>query len=501
MNGVALTSPRRELAPLLLTASAAVLLTPCVIFSDMSVNTAWALGAAVLIFTLWFISQPAGVIAGILFYLVKSVFVRFAFGLDQVSSTGSKQDILGMAPTIILTVLIVCNLLAGYAQGKSIAPDRPRKLALGLAAISFLSIFLPTNTILIGLGGFQRNILPNLMILFLTASVWSELEFRVRLVKVFLVLGIVSCLYGIGQWLTGIYPWEEAWMMDRFIVHGDTGLLTIGLRGIEFRIYSIFFSYMDFFFTNVAIFGLVLAFRNDLTGGWKLLRVGYFILWGVMLMLSVERMPMLMTLVVAVVVGYLRKPKARRRVLLRRYLVFGTGLYLMLFATAPLLKATGAETLSRLSEMANPFAASSILDRSNSNWGPTLEIIASHPWGVGIGYGSQTRASDEAKETDMYVKPHNELLQKVLETGAVGGFIYLLLLISIFRFAIVRKGEDDRLSSLAIAFSAISVAFWLCGLVNIPFSGSSGLIYWGLAGILLAQRDQYRPELSQEMAA
>jgi O-antigen ligase len=489
MTTLALASRQGEVTRIPLLILAVALACAGVIYVGISWNTAIALTLSLAVVMLFLINRPVGVTAGIIFYLVKAAFVRFAFGFDQVAAGTNRFDLLGMAPTLVLGILIVANLYSDYAAGKPIAPDKPRKLALALATISFLSIFFPTNTLVIGLAGFQRNLLPNLLIMFLAASVWHDTRSKTNFVRAFLMLGVISCLYGLGQWLCGTYSWEEAWLLDQFTVHGEHGFMTIGLRGIEFRIFSIYFSYMDFFFTNVVIFALVLAFRDDFAGWWRLLRIAYFILWVVMLVLSVERMPMLMTLVVALGVGYLRKPRARRRVLLRRYLVIGVGLYLILFASAPMLKATGAQTLARLSEMANPFAASSILDRSNSNWGPTLAIIAAHPWGTGIGYGSQTRASSEAAETDMYAKPHNELLQKILEIGFVGGIIYLLLLVSIFKTAITRKQEDDQLSRLAIAFAATSVAFWLCGMVNIPFSGASGLMYWAVAGILLAQVD------------
>jgi O-antigen ligase len=147
--------------------------------------------------------------------------------------------------------------------------------------------------------------------------------------------------------------------------------------------------------------------------------------------------------------------------------------------------------LVRLAELANPFKASSLNDRVQTKWGPALETIKSNPFGVGIGFGSQTKASREAEESNNYVQPHNELIQKVLETGFAGGILYLLLLIYLFKdFKIISKFEDsDRLFGFAMI--AVTITFWICGLVNLPFSGTSGLLYWALAGAALALKDRH----------
>ncbi|MFZ1682961.1 MAG: O-antigen ligase family protein [Candidatus Zixiibacteriota bacterium] len=472
----------------------ALLVTAILCLVGLSFNTGIALVFSISILILYAANKGAGLIAGIIFYLVKAVFVRIAYAFDLHYHTLGNLELLGMAPTLVLSALIVGNLYLAYSSGQKIAPDRTRQYLLFFAGLSFLSIFLPTNSVTIGLGGFQRNLLPNMLIMFLACSVWREYASRQLLVKTLLLLGIFSCLYGIGQWFEGLYAWEKGWMLDVALGRGDTGWMTIGLRGIEFRIFSIFYSYMDFFFTNVAIFALAYAHKGKLDGWWRFTRVLYFIVWGVMLLLSVERMPMLMTLAVIAVAGLLRKTKETRRILARRYVIIGVSCYLALFSIAPILAGTGAETFRRLAELANPFAASSIQDRTNSNWGPALEVIGSHPWGVGIGYGSQTRASDEAQATDNYVKPHNELLQKLLETGVIGGILFLMILGALFRSAIRQEDGSNGVHPLAAALAGLSVAFWLCGIVNLPFSGASGLIYWALAGFVLADADRRAEE-------
>ena len=108
--------------------------------------------------------------------------------------------------------------------------------------------------------------------------------------------------------------------------------------------------------------------------------------------------------------------------------------------------------------------------------------------GVGIGYGSQTKASEEASQSSNYVKPHNELIQKTLETGIVGGGIYLLLMLAIFKVNLTIT-KLRGLAVFGIGMASATLAFWACGMVNLPFSGSSGLLFWLLAGAVLGLKE------------
>jgi len=301
-----------------------------------------------------------------------------------------------------------------------------------------------------------------------------------------LLLGLVSTAYGIGQHLLGLFPWETDWVRQVAIKNSAAGWVTVGLRGVEFRTFSLFFNYMDFFFANVLIFALLLASGELLDGRWRKMRIAYFVLWAVMLFLSLERMPMMMTVLALVAVYYLKSSVRRRKVvLLLTALSIFLAVLLLKFA-APLLENTGASKLTRFGEMSNPLAAYSLADRAENFWKPALETVKENPLGVGIGYGSQSRATEMASETAYYVKPHNELIQKALETGIMGAIIYVLLLGAVFKgfVKLVRAGSMAR--CIGSGMAAASAAFWVCGMVNLPFSGSSGLIYWACAGVSLA---------------
>ena len=193
---------------------------------------------------------------------------------------------------------------------------------------------------------------------------------------------------------------------------------------------------------------------------------------------------MVMSAVGAGFIYYLSRSRERRIKLLIYSAVSVIGVLVLLNVSGDYLKSSGASTFIRLAELANPFNAGSINDRMEHKWLPTAEIIKSSPMGVGIGYGSGTRAHDTAEQSGLLVEPHNELLQKTMETGIVGGLVYLLLVLAVFKDAlrIIKANKKDN--HFGYAMAGVLAAFLLCGLVNLPFSGSSGLLFWSCAGIL-----------------
>jgi len=189
-----------------------------------------------------------------------------AYAVDYSMLGTGGFDLLGITPAILLSGLIVTQLYMQSARGEKLCSDRTRFLLMIFVVLCLFSILLPTNSIIVGLGGVERNILPNMMILFLAAAVFTNALEAEKLLKAMLVLGLISCLYAIGQYILGIYPWEKVWIREVAFKESCDGWLIIGLRGIEFRIFSIFFSYVDFTFTNTLIFSLVFAMNRRFRG-------------------------------------------------------------------------------------------------------------------------------------------------------------------------------------------------------------------------------------------
>ena len=421
-----------------------------------------------------------------------------AYGVDNRLTGAAGFDLLGIAPALLLAGLILSGLYSRLTRGERICPDKTRILMIIFAGLGFLSIFFPTNSVLVGFGGFERNILPNMMILFLTASVFSGGSDAMKILKAMLILGVISCLYGLGQHILGYYPWEKDWLSGVAFNKSSEGWLTIGERGIELRVFSLFYGYMDFTFTNALIFSLILACNQVFRGGWGKIRTGYIILWSAILLVTLERMPIMMSLVSLAIVYYLRSSQNRKRSVVWIAATAAVILLAALTAAGPFLRDTRIPKFIRLAELANPLRASSISERAEHIWAPTLDIVRSHPMGIGIGHGSGSRAQGVSIEKELHVKPHNELLQKTLETGIVGGLIFLLLLISVFYDAHrLLSARSSMACFFGCAMIAGTVGFWMCGLVNLPFSGSSGLAYWALAGVVLSFKREHSRSLNK----
>jgi hypothetical protein len=490
MDSINSGSLRFSLLPVSLLVMFSAFITSLVIFKGITLNQSFAVIISLIVLTTWIYNRSSGVVLALIFFFTKPFFLRIAYGIDYRLTGAAGFDLLGIAPALLLAGLILSGLYSRLTQGERICPDTTRTLMIIFAGLGFLSIFFPTNSVLVGFGGFERNILPNMMILFLTASVFSGGSDAVKILKAMLILGVVSCLYGLGQHILGYYPWEKDWLSGVAFNESSEGWLTIGERGIELRVFSLFYGYMDFTFTNALIFSLVLACNRVFRGGWVKIRTGYFILWSAMLLLTLERMPIMMSLVSLAIVYYLRSSQNRKRLVV--WIAAAAVIILAaLTAARPFLINTGIPKFIRLAELANPLKASSIGERAEHIWVPTLALIRSNPIGVGIGYGSQTKSSDLAAKSDLYVKPHNELLQKALETGIISGVVYLFLLISVFRDAHRLHTANGFARLFGFGMIAGTLGFWLCGLVNLPFSGSSGLIYWAMAGVALGLKERF----------
>ena len=481
----------------IITASAVV--TLAVLIAGITCNQAFALALTLIVLTLWWYNRVNGLITGLIFFVTKAFFVRVAFAFDYVMST-TGRDLLSITPAIVLASLILFQLFEHYSSGERILSGRTRLLLGSFSIFCVLSVLNPANTVINGLAGLERNILPN-MLIFLTASfIFRSQSDLQKLVKVMMLVGVASCLYAVGQYINGAYPWELPWLQQ--VEFKDSfRSLTVGLRGIELRVFSLFYGYMDFTFTNVLIFAMAISCGRSWSLGWRRVRVVYVVAWFIILLLTLERMPMLMSLVAAVVTYYYQGNALRRRVVIGSTAVVVSVLIIGLNLSGSYLKSTGVAKLIRIAELANPFAAGSIQDRVNTNWTPTLDLIETHPLGVGIGYGSYTIASGSVASTGLWMGPHNELLQKALETGLPGAMLFLLLLISMIQDARTANGSGGILRLFGSGMLATSVAFWICAIVNLPFCGAPGLAYWTFAGAMIGvlSRRQFPAKLPSRL--
>jgi O-antigen ligase len=206
-----------------------------------------------------------------------------------------------------------------------------------------------------------------------------------------------------------------------------------------------------------------------------------------MMIITFERTPFIMSSMAILIVYFMNASHTKRKMLITASIIIAVGAYSTLLIFAPYLKSSGVETLMRLAEMTNPLEAGSIHDRTDNYWGPSLDIIKANPIGVGIGNGSGTKASGQVDLSDSgNIQTHNELLQKTLETGILGGILFLLLMISILKDSLRLSKADDSKHRFGIAMTTCTLVFMMSSMITLTFSGGRGLTFWLLVGVTLS---------------
>ena len=462
-----------------------------ILLLEITLNQGLAIVFGITILTIWQYDKVYGLSAALVFFLIKPFWLRLAYHVDSSINGSPGFDLLGLTPALLIVGFIITHCCVIIGSNRRLCPDGTRRWLMVFTVISFASIFYPTNDLIVGLGGFERNVLPNMLILFLAADIFkSQRDIRILLCTL-LWVGIVSVLYGLGQFMVGIYPWEVKWFQEVAFAQNTAGWLTIGLRGIEFRIFSIFYYRTDFYFTNVLIFTLLYAGNMFSAGPARWLKYLYYLIWIVMMLITLERTPFIMSMLAVAVVFLFQTTPRRRKIFLISVGVLLIGSYSTLVLGESYLKNSGVSSLIRLAELTNPLEAGSIHDRADNYWGPSIEHIKENPMGLGIGQGSGTKASGRVSLTATgNIRTHNEILQKALETGILGVVAFIILMITVFRDSLRLRRLSPEFSWLGTGVASVTLVFCLSSMITLTFSGGRGLVYWTLAGIVLAMLKQ-----------
>lgn len=438
-------------------------------------------------------SLQSGALFGLLFFCVKPAIWRLAYHLDSGAGTFPTVDMLRYSGGLFLALICAIVIIKCIVERKSFVRT---KLDMALALfvlISAASIFNPHTSLFLGLAGFERNIFPTLFLFFVGREVvQSERDYE-RFIKIVSIFALVTLAYGLKHSLSGLWGFEQTYFSDKYFAEGLEGWLTIGIKGIEFRTFGAFFGYMEFTFT-AALWGTLLLSHDYSRMGtrWRIIKWIVGALLVALLMSSLERTPMLMIIFGLLSVWYVKSDRRRRR----KILVTSMAVISVIVVVATLfqrqLEETGVAKLQRLAEIANPSSAISIQDRVDRMWKPTIRIIANNPLGVGSGYGSETVAIAGAQGSQFAVQPHNEFMQKALEYGWFGALLFALVLLMIFRRLMASTGltANRVLINAAAGGCGVLVAFILCGMVNLPFSGASGSFFWFTSGAIVSLTDR-----------
>lgn len=446
-------------------------------------------------------SLRAGAIYSLVFFCFKTALWRLAYHLDSVNASQPQIDLLRFSGGMFLGLICLAIIVRNIMEKRTLLKSKVDILMALFIGISALAIFNPHTSLLLGLAGFERNVFPTMFLFFVGREVIRDQKDYKVFIRVITLTAIVTLLYGLKHALTGIWEFETTFLNDYFDHVGHDGWLTVGINGVEFRNFSTFFGYMEFTFT-LALWG-VLALSHDFSADnkfWRILKWTLGILTAALLGLSLERTPMLMIMTGLLVCWYLRsEPRAKVRIaLVASSMVILVAVSLVAFQQE--LEETGVAKLQRIAEMGDPSSASSIDDRVERMWKPTMRIIMANPMGVGLGHGSETLAREKSSSSSFAVQPHNELLQKALETGWLGAGLFLALLVSLFVALKRSAGLTDNkiVRNSAAAGAGLLIAFVLCGQINLPFSGAQGCFFWFSMGALLTVTDSERIALNSD---
>jgi O-antigen ligase len=131
-------------------------------------------------------------------------------------------------------------------------------------------------------------------------------------------------------------------------------------------------------------------------------------------------------------------------------------------------------------------------------WEETLDYIAERPLtGYGFGRGLLRNTLREETGNAMLWHSHNLFLDAVLQTGAPGLALFLLLLGATlregWRFA---RNRSDATAAAGIALVAIVCGMVIRNMTDLLFLRHNALFYWGAAGLLLGWGRVYRAPAS-----
>lgn len=445
----------------------------------------------------WLFGYRPALQYGLVWLLSKGFWLRLTHHFDAAAGH-TDGNWMAFAPSLFLTAVAIGAIYDLALTRPRVWRIEPLRWVIAFAAFALLSVMIPGGSMLVKLAGLQRHLFPAMAVVALGFVISMDSDAWRRVCRTLLWFATASVAYALVQHLIGLPVWEQTWFEALYAARGGelTGWLTIGPGGLEFRVFSCYYSYTEFFFTTVGIALLNLfALRPGAERRDRRALLLFAVLFAWLLAVTLERMPMVMLLAGGLTFWTLAQGRAafKRRVAMSVGVTFG--LWLVALLTLSTYLSSGVDKLVRLAELTNPFAASSIRDRASHQWSESLEAIVQRPWGWGLGHGSQTLASTEAARSGMHLKPHNEFLQKAVELGVVGALLFFGLIASQWRYVwrrVYRAPVAEPVRSHLLAYLALLVAFLLCGMVNLTFTGTMGALFWLATGAVwsLAARTQ-----------
>jgi O-antigen ligase len=163
--------------------------------------------------------------------------------------------------------------------------------------------------------------------------------------------------------------------------------------------------------------------------------------------------------------------------------------FIVAIVLLPLLMLVSADYKLRKYPQAETTVESFTFDERPLIWRIAVRAAGEHPW-IGHGYGREIVAPElraelvKAGQLKPYNHGHNVLLDAVIQMGALGLFVFCLMMGALaWALADARKREGG--AALAIVGLATLTGYFVKNLTDDFFFRPNSLVFWAIAGMLL----------------
>jgi hypothetical protein len=456
------------------------------IFSGEQMLRAFALGSVALAMIIpLLINFQAGLMALIIFEPFRGLLRRMQYLFVPYSQNEPIHLITPFVTLIAFVLVIQREKLEMFFASKT------AKLVTFLAAICFLQIFNPLQgSLFIGLTGALFYLVP--MAWFYFGQTISE-EFFIKTLKMIVILGMITSVYGIYQIVVGYPDFERYWIenTDQYssiaVYNVTRGLATFS-NAEEWGRYALLGS--------LIAFGLALV-KSEENKRPLWIFAGVFLCG--MLVLSGQRSS-IFGLLLGVAVLFVTGARSFRHAFARLLLLFAPIMLLLALSSSlseddiyEMDDSQGISTmLSHTTKGAvNPTGEGSLAARLTT-WNHLLtETLPSNPFGAGLGANSMSVAREGGEKQHRAIDNH--FFSLAVSAGIPAMILLIWILFRSFRLSIAEWGQSEVKSDQS-GYWRIVMALLSTFVLN-NFFGTSFVIYsvapvgWLLLGWISSRAD------------
>jgi len=460
---------------------AALFLSGLLFFFNYDINISFSLIIVLFFFLYLFPDLKRGILLFLIASYFLPVFMRIIYSIER---TLPVRNSLAALPDVLLFLLIFAFIIKLLYKKEKVLKTSLDKYILAFIAINVIQIFNPTKSVLAGVYG-ARSILLPIGMYFLASQYFSSKNDVKKFLYVVIICSIIDILYALYQYFIDFPFFDKIYLNDfpyieRMMIWPSLG----GYKGFH-KLFSVSGGSYNLFYP-LAFFAIILINLNSKYFGLKIktLKYAFMLLLIILLLLGVERMPIAM-IVIGIAFSCLDFESGKKffKGAVTCFLVITMILISFNILKEPLLR-TGRREFHRLAELHNPLETRTLKYRKARIWVTVVERVKHNMFGSGLGTGTVT--SQTTREDTLIVAPHNWYLKILMETGFIGLFIFMLLVVKIMKEFILylRKSENLMYRGLVKGLLGGTVAILSAGVANIPLEYHLGIFFWFLVGLV-----------------